>query len=96
MTCWLCGFETTELATNAKDAFTCENVHCHICEEVANIDKEINETAATLQCLLAKRCDLRSEKNCVHGIPIHRLPVELKNYIFELVVSGSSRNESLA
>ena len=88
MTCWLCGFETTELVTNAKalPTSTCENVPCQICVAVADIDKEINQAVANLQHLLAKRCDLHSEQNRVHSTLIHRLPAELKSYIFELVV----------
>jgi len=88
MTCWLCGFETTELVTNAKalPTSTCENVSCQICMAVADIDREINQAVANLQHLIVKRCDLRSEQNRVHGILIHRLPAELKSYIFELVV----------
>src|SRR5258708_2996220 len=83
MTCWLCGFETTELVTNAN-APRCKNGPCQICITVRNVDKEINQTVATLRRLLEKRCDLRSEQNRVHGTLIHRLPAELKNYIFEL------------
>jgi hypothetical protein len=59
--------------------------------EVANVDEEINQAMATLRRLLAKRCDLRSEQNRIHGSLIHRLPVELSNYIFELLLP--SRNE---
>jgi hypothetical protein len=84
MTCWLCGFETTELATDAK-APTCENAPCQICIAVTKVDKEIDQAVATLQRLLAKRCDLRSEQNRVHGL-MHRLPVELKNSISELLL----------
>ena len=83
MTCWLCGFETTELVTNAN-APRCKNGPCQICIAVGKVDEEINQTVATLRHLLEKRCDLRSEQNRVHGTLIHRLPAELKNYIFEL------------
>ena len=84
MTCWLCGFETTELVTNANIP-ACKNGPCQICIEVANIDEEINHAVAALQRLVTKRCDLRSQQNRAHD-PMHRLPVELKNYIFELVL----------
>ena len=85
MTCWLCGFETTELATNTK-APTCENDPCQVCIAVAKLDEEINQAAANLRRLLSKRCDLCSEQNRVHGTLMHRLPVELKNHIFELLL----------
>ena len=91
MTCWLCGFNTTELATNPK-APICENGPCQICIAVANTDKEIDQAVGTLLRLLAKHSDLRSEKNRVHRSPIQQLPVELKSYIFELLVVPS-RNE---
>jgi hypothetical protein len=86
MTCWLCGFETTELATNAK-APACEDgpQACQICIAVANVDEEINQAVAALQRLLAKRSDLRSEQNRVHGALIHRLPTEIMHHIFELL-----------
>jgi len=90
MSCWLCGFETTELVKNAK-APICENGPCQICSAVAKVDEEINQAVAALRRLIAKRCDLRSEQNRVHGILIHRFPMELKNYIFELLLP--SRDE---
>ena len=46
---------------------------------------EINQAVATLRHLLIKRCDLRSEQNRAHDV-MHRLPLELKNRIFELVL----------
>jgi hypothetical protein len=49
------------------------------------VDAEINRTVATLQRLLTKRCDLRSEQNRAHDTT-HRLPLELKSRIFELVL----------
>ena len=83
MTCWLCWFETN---TNAK-APICKDGPCQICTEVIEVDEEINQAVATLRRLLAKR----SERNRVHGTIIHRLPVELKNRIFELLLP--SRDE---
>ena len=35
---------------------------------------------------MAKRRDLRSEHNRVHGTLVNRLPVELKSHIFELLL----------
>jgi len=90
MSCWLCGLETTELSTNPKEPI-CENGPCQICNAVAKVDEEINQAVAALRRLIDKRCDLRSEQNRVHGTLIHRLPVELKNYIFELLLP--SRDE---
>jgi hypothetical protein len=90
MVCWLCGFETTELGTDAKPPM-CKNRPCQICIRVTEVDEEINQAVATLRRLMAKRCDLRSEHNRVHGTLIHRLPVELKNRIFELLLP--SRDE---
>jgi len=84
MTCWLCGFETTQLYTNAK-APSCNYGPCHICLAVSKVDKEISQAMATLRRLLAKRCDLRSEQNRAHDL-VQRLPVELKNHIFELLL----------
>src|SRR5258706_213007 len=86
MTCWLCWFKTT----NAK-APICKNGPCQICTAVAEVDEEINQAVATLRRLLAKRSDILSEHNRIHGTLIHRLPVELKNRIFELVLP--SRDE---
>ena len=85
MTCWLCGFENTELATNTE-ALTCENGPCQVCIAVAKLDEEINQATANLRRLISKRCDLRSEQNRVHGTLMHRLPVELKNHIFEYLL----------
>src|SRR5258708_11380954 len=90
MTCWLCGFETTELATNAKSPI-CKNGPCQICTAATEVDEEIDQAVATLRRLLAKRCDILSEQNHVHGTLIHQLPVELKNRIFELLLP--SRDE---
>jgi len=84
MTCWLCGFETTELATDAK-APVCKNGPCQICISVTEVDEEINQAVATLRCLISKRRDLRSEHNRV-PTPMYRLPFELKNHIFELLL----------
>jgi len=90
MTCWLCGFETTKLTTNEKSPI-CKNGPCQICTAATEVDEEINQAVATLRRLLAKRCDILSEHNRVHGTLIHRLPVELKNRIFELLLP--SRDE---
>jgi hypothetical protein len=49
------------------------------------IDIEIIRAVAALRRLLTKRCDLRSEQNNAHDI-MHRLPLELKHRIFELVL----------
>jgi len=85
MICWLC--ETTKLGTDAM----CKNGPCKICTEVTEVDEEINQAMATLRRLLAKRCDLRAEHNRVHGTLMNRLPVELKNHIFQLLLP--SQNE---
>ena len=85
MTCWLCGSGTTRLGTDAE-VISCKDSPCQICIAVAEVDGEINQTVATLRRLLAKRCNLRSEQNRVHGTLINRLPVELKYYIFELLL----------
>ena len=90
MSCWLCGFNSAKLTTNSN-APTCENGPCHVCSAVAKVDEEINQAVAALRRLIAKRCDLRSEQNRVHGTLIHQLPVEIKNYIFELLLP--SRDE---
>jgi len=82
MTCWLCKFETTELAK----APICKDGPCQICTEVTEVDEEINQAVATLRRLLAKRSDILSEHNRVHGTLIHQLPVELKSRIFELLL----------
>jgi len=84
MTCWLCGSETTNLFTNIESP-TCKNGPCKVCIAVKRVDEEINQASAALRRLLAKRCDLRSEQNRVHGSLMHRLPIELKNYIFQLL-----------
>jgi hypothetical protein len=84
MTCWFCTFDTSE-ATNEKTP-TCKNGPCQVCMEVAKVDEEINQAVTAIRRLLAKRCDLRSEQNRVHGSLIHRLPTELRNYIFELLL----------
>jgi len=78
MTCWLCGFETTESPT-------CKNGPCNACIAVKRVDEEINQAAAALRRLIVKRSNLRSEQNRVHDSLMHRLPIELKNYIFQLL-----------
>ena len=83
MTCWLCGFETTKLSTNAE-APTCKNGSCQTCIAVARVDDEINQTVAALRHLLSKRLDLRSEQNRGHD-PMHRLPLEIRHYTLELL-----------
>jgi len=88
--CWLCGFETTELGTDAKPSM-CKDRPCQICIAVTEVDEEIIQAVATLRRLMVKRRDLRSEHNRVHGTLMHRLPVELKNHIFELLLP--SRDE---
>jgi hypothetical protein len=90
MVCWLCGFEATKLGTDAK-APMCKSNPCQICIAVTEIDEEINQAVVTLRRLMAKRCNLRSEQNRVHGTLMLRLPVELKNRIFELLLP--SRDE---
>src|SRR5260221_303938 len=89
MICWLCGFETARLGTDATPM--CKNGPCKICCAVKEVEEEINQAVATLRRLLAKRCDLRSEHNHIHGSLMNRLPVELKNHIFELLLP--SRDE---
>lgn len=84
MTCWLCGSESTELVTEAPST-TCKNGACQICVAVAQVDEEIHEAVGTLERLLAKRCDLRSEQNRVHGTLAHQLPTEVKSHIFEFL-----------
>jgi len=84
MTCWLCGFETTNLFTNTESP-TCRNGPCKVCIAVKRVDEEINQAAAALRRLLVERSNLRSEQNRVHGSLMHRLPIELKNYIFQLL-----------
>jgi len=66
----------------------CNNGPCQICTEVAEVDEEINQT---LRRLLAKRCDLLSEHNRIHETLMNRLPIELKNHIFKLLLP--SRDE---
>jgi len=80
MTCCLCGL------TKAPTAPICKDGPCQICTEVTEVDKEINQAVANLRRLLSKRCDILSEHNRVHGTLIHRLPVELINRIFELLL----------
>ena len=67
----------TNLESSAEER-TCKNGSCRFCVAVATIDEEINH-------LIAKRNDLRSEHNRAHD-PIHRLPDELKNQIFEFLL----------
>jgi hypothetical protein len=86
MTCRICESKTTNIAVPR-----CKNGPCQACIDVANIENEINQAVATLRRLLDKRCNLRSEQNRVHDTFVHRLPVELKNKIFELLLP--SRNE---
>jgi hypothetical protein len=81
MTCCLCDSGTTSESPAPK----CKNRRCRICLKVANVDTEIKRAVATLQSLLTKRCDLLSERNHTHDI-MHRLPLELKNRIFELAL----------
>src|SRR5258707_13743591 len=76
MTCLLCSSRTKTLA------LTCS---CQICVKVSMVDAEIKRAVATLQRLLTQRCDLRSEHKHAHDI-MRRLPLELKNRIFELVL----------
>jgi len=91
MVCWLCRFDTTELGTDTKPPMCKDRPPCQICIAVTEVDEEINQAMAVLRRLMVKRRDLRSEHNCVHGTLIHRLPVELKNHIFELLLP--SRDE---
>jgi len=89
-TCWLCGFETTKLATNGK-APVCENGPCQICTAVDKVDEDINQAMATLRRLLVKRCDLLSEHNRVHETLMNRLPVELKmSYSVSFYLRGTN------
>jgi hypothetical protein len=81
MTCCLCDSGATSESPSPK----CKNTSCRICLNVANLDAEINRAVAALQLLLTKRCDLRSEQNKAHDI-MHRLPLEIKNRIFELAL----------
>jgi hypothetical protein len=83
MTCWLRSFET-EWASDTKE-YACKNELCQICKAVAKLDNEINQVLDALRRLIPKRCDLRSEQNRAHD-PMYRLPVELKNHIFELLL----------
>jgi hypothetical protein len=80
MTCWLCGLATIPTAP------ICKNGPCQICTAVTEVDEEINQAVANLKRLLSKRCDILSEHNRVHETLIRRLPVELKNRIFELLL----------
>jgi len=79
MSCFLCGLARTHTTP------ICKNEPCQICTEVTEVDEEINQAVANLRRLLSKQCDILSEHNRVHGTLIHRLPVELKNRIFELL-----------
>jgi len=69
----------------APTAPICKN-GCQICTDVTKVDEEINQVEANLRRSVSKRCDILSEHNRVHGTLIHRLPVELKNRIFELLL----------
>jgi len=80
----VCGFVSINIFTNAESPI-CKNGPCQVCTAVKKVDEEINQAAAGLRRLLVKRCDLRSEQNSVHGSLMHRLPIEIKNYIFELL-----------
>jgi len=64
-------FDNCYVACHATHASAC---HCTV---------KSGGPVATIQRLLAKRCDLRSEQNRTHGTLIHRLPTEITNYIFE-------------
>jgi len=77
MTCFMCSFETTTR--------TCKNSSCQPCIAVEKVDEEINEVVSTLRRLLATRRDFRSKQNRVHD-PMSRLPIELRNYISELLL----------
>jgi hypothetical protein len=68
----------------------CKNGACQFCVEVAKVDEEIDQAIATVRHLRVKRANILSERNRAHDL-MHRLPLELKGYIFELVLSG--RNE---
>ena len=83
--------DTTELGTDAKSPMCKDRPPCQICIAVTEVDEEINQAVAVLRRLMVKRRDLRSEHNRVHGTLIHRLPVELRSQIFELLLP--SRNE---
>ena len=62
----------------------CKN-GCQICTAVAQVDEEINQALTMLRHLLDKRCNLRTEQNRTHD-PMHKLPVEIRNQTFELVL----------
>jgi len=79
MACCLCGFGTNSSVPK------CKNGRCRICLKVAIVNEEIKRAVTDLQRLLTKRTKLRSEQNHAHDI-MHRLPLELKNRIFELVL----------
>jgi len=80
MSCLLCGLAKTHTTP------ICKNEPCQICTKITEVDEEINQAVANLRRLLSKQCDILSEHNRVHGTLIHRLPVELKNRIFELLL----------
>ena len=82
MTGWW--FETTKQVGARTPICQCKNT-CQICTDVAEVDEEINQVVNSLRRLLDKRCDLRTEQNRAHD-PMHKLPVEIRNHIFELVL----------
>jgi len=53
-----------------------DRLACQICIAVTEVDGEINQVVAVHRRLMAKRRDLRSEHNSVHGTLIHRLTDE--------------------
>ena len=73
----MCSFETSTP--------TCKNSSCQPCIAVAKVDEEINQVVTTLRRLLTTRRDFRSKQNRVHD-PMRRLPIELRNFIFELLL----------
>jgi len=87
MPCFLCGFKTTD----AKPPI-CKNGPCEICSALTEVDEEINQAVASLECLLSKRYEILSRHNCVRGL-IQRLPIELKNRIFELLMPESESQD---
>ena len=87
MPCLLCGFKTTD----AKPPI-CKNGPCEICTALTEVDEEINQAVASLERLLSKHYDILSKHNCVRGL-IQRLPIELKNRIFELLMPSESQDE---
>jgi len=80
MPCLLCGFKTTD----AK-APICKNGPCEICSALTKVDEEINQAVASLERSLSKHYDILSRHNCLQGL-IQKLPIELKNRIFELLM----------